>query len=108
MKADVDTEILDVTAAAPKVKMSGKGVDVFYGEKQAIFNIDLDIYENQVTALIGPSGCGKSTYLRCLNRMNDTIDICRVSGQINLDGENIYDPAIDVVELRARVGGVDV
>lgn len=107
MKADVDTQTAGVIAAdAPKVKMAGKGVDVFYGEKQAIFNIDLDIYENQVTALIGPSGCGKSTYLRCLNRMNDTIDICRVSGDITLDGEDIYDPTIDVVELRARVGMV--
>jgi phosphate transport system ATP-binding protein len=64
------------------------------------------VRQNQVTALIGPSGCGKSTFLRCLNRMNDTIDICRVRGDITLDGEDIYDPAIDVVELRARVGMV--
>lgn len=89
-----------------RVKMRGKNVDVFYGEKQAIFGVDLDLYERQVTALIGPSGCGKSTYLRCLNRMNDTIDICRVGGTIELDGEDIYDPDIDVVELRARVGMV--
>lgn len=107
MKADVDSQTAGViAAAAPDVKMAGKGVDVFYGDKQAIFNIDLDIFENQVTALIGPSGCGKSTFLRCLNRMNDTIDICRVKGDITLDGEDIYDPAIDVVELRARVGMV--
>ncbi|MEL6436949.1 MAG: ATP-binding cassette domain-containing protein, partial [Pseudomonadota bacterium] len=86
--------------------MKGEGVDVFYGDKQAIFGVDLDLYERQVTALIGPSGCGKSTYLRCLNRMNDTIDICRVTGQITLDSEDIYDPDIDVVELRARVGMV--
>lgn len=107
MKADVETQTAGVIAAGtPNVKMAGKSVDVFYGDKQAIFNIDLDIYENQVTALIGPSGCGKSTYLRCLNRMNDTIDVCRVKGEITLDGEDIYDPTIDVVELRARVGMV--
>ena len=88
------------------VKMHGSKVGVFYGEKQALFDVDLDIYRNEVTALIGPSGCGKSTFLRCLNRMNDTIDICRVTGKITLDQEDIYDPKIDVVELRARVGMV--
>ncbi|KFB08868.1 phosphate ABC transporter ATP-binding protein PstB [Nitratireductor basaltis] len=88
------------------VKMRGSNVCVFYGEKQALFDVNLDVRQNQVTALIGPSGCGKSTFLRCLNRMNDTIDICRVRGDITLDGEDIYDPAIDVVELRARVGMV--
>ncbi len=87
-------------------KMKGDKVCVFYGEKQALFDVNLDIRKNQVTALIGPSGCGKSTFLRCLNRMNDTIDICRVTGKITLDGENIYDKAVDVVELRARVGMV--
>jgi phosphate transport system ATP-binding protein len=87
-------------------KMKGDKVCVFYGSKQALFDVDLDIYERQVTALIGPSGCGKSTFLRCLNRMNDTIDICRVTGQITLDDEDIYNPSIDVVELRARVGMV--
>lgn len=97
-----------VTAAVadPPVKMRGEQVSVFYGEKQALFDVDLDIYANQVIALIGPSGCGKSTFLRCLNRMNDTIDICRVSGTITLDGQDVYDPSIDVVELRARVGMV--
>ncbi len=89
-----------------KVKMSSKNVNVFYGEKQALFDITLDILENQVTALIGPSGCGKSTYLRCLNRMNDVIPICRVEGDIDLDGQDIYHPAVDVVALRARVGMV--
>jgi phosphate transport system ATP-binding protein len=79
---------------------------VFYGEKQALFDVALDIPPNQVTSLIGPSGCGKSTFLRCLNRMNDTIPICRVTGDIRLDDMNIYDPRIDVVELRARVGMV--
>ncbi|MEQ8505782.1 MAG: phosphate ABC transporter ATP-binding protein PstB [Rhodospirillales bacterium] len=81
-------------------------VKVFYGQKQALFDVDLDINENEVTSLIGPSGCGKSTFLRSLNRMNDTIDICRVEGQISLDGEDIYDRNIDTVHLRARVGMV--
>ncbi|MEW9805778.1 phosphate ABC transporter ATP-binding protein PstB [Mesorhizobium sp. ZMM04-5] len=88
------------------VKMQGRDVTVHYGEKQALFGISLDIPENQVTALIGPSGCGKSTFLRCLNRMNDTIDVARIGGKITLDGQDIYDKAIDVVELRARVGMV--
>lgn len=87
-------------------KMSMRGVDVFYGEKQAIFDVDLDIARNEVIAMIGPSGCGKSTFLRCLNRMNDTIDICRVNGSIKLEEQDIYDPALDVVPLRARVGMV--
>jgi phosphate transport system ATP-binding protein len=88
------------------IKMRGKKVGVFYGEKQALFDVDLNVRQNQVTALIGPSGCGKSTFLRCLNRMNDTIDSARVTGEITLDGEDVYDKAIDVVELRARVGMV--
>lgn len=87
-------------------KISARNVDVFYGEKQAIYDVSLDIGENEVIALIGPSGCGKSTFLRTLNRMNDTIDICRVSGEILLDNENIYGPDIDTVPLRARVGMV--
>lgn len=88
------------------VKMSGKNVDVFYGDKQALFDVNLDIKQHRVTALIGPSGCGKSTFLRCLNRMNDVIDICRITGDLRLDGKDIYDPSVDVVELRARVGMV--
>ena len=88
------------------IKMVGNKVGVFYGEKQALYDVDLNIRENQVTALIGPSGCGKSTFLRCLNRMNDTIDSARVTGKITLDNEDIYDKSIDVVELRARVGMV--
>ncbi len=88
------------------IKFATRNINVYYGNKQALFDVDLDIAVNQVTALIGPSGCGKTTYLRCLNRMNDTIDICRVSGQILLDGKDIYAPDIDVVELRARVGMV--
>lgn len=90
----------------PKIKMRGDKVSVFYGQKQALFDVDIDIRDCQVTALIGPSGCGKSTFLRCLNRMNDTIDICRVSGDITLDGKDVYDKNVDVVELRARVGMV--
>lgn len=88
------------------VTMRGTDVNVFYADKQALFDINLDIGDRQVTALIGPSGCGKSTFLRCLNRMNDTIDICRMQGTITLGSQNIYDPSIDVVELRARVGMV--
>ena len=91
---------------ADNIKMRGRSVDVFYGDKQALFGVDLDVGVNRVTSLIGPSGCGKTTFLRCLNRMNDTIPICRVEGNITLDGEDIYDPDIDVVELRARVGMV--
>ena len=92
--------------AAPGIKIKADKVKVFYGEKQALFDVDLDINENEVTSLIGPSGCGKSTFLRSLNRMNDTIDICRVEGSIALDGEDIYDKNVDVVHLRARVGMV--
>ncbi len=87
-------------------KITARGVDVFYGDTHAIKGVDVDILDNTVTAFIGPSGCGKSTFLRCLNRMNDTIDICRVKGDILLDGENIYDPKVDPVQLRAKVGMV--
>lgn len=90
----------------PKIKIEARGVDVFYGEAQALHGIDLDVNANQVTALIGPSGCGKSTFLRCINRMNDVIDGCRVNGNIAIDGQDIYSSDIDVVELRARVGMV--
>lgn len=87
-------------------KISAKSVDVFYGDKQALNGINLDMYRNQVTALIGPSGCGKSTFIRCLNRMNDTIENCRVEGVITLDGQDIHAPIMEPVELRARVGMV--
>ena len=93
-------------AAAKTAKMKGRTVSVFYGEKQALFDIDLDIPANNVVSLIGPSGCGKSTFLRCLNRMNDVIDGCKVTGKLTLDEDDIYDPSLDVVELRARVGMV--
>ncbi|MGJ8662082.1 MAG: phosphate ABC transporter ATP-binding protein PstB [Marinicella sp.] len=87
-------------------KFKTQNVNVYYADNQAIHDISLDIGSNEVIALIGPSGCGKSTFLRCLNRMNDTIDICRVEGQILLDNENIYDKKQDPVLLRARVGMV--
>ena len=95
-----------VTEAQRALKMAARDVCVFYGEKQALFDVSLDIRDRSVTALIGPSGCGKSTFLRCLNRMNDTIEGCRVTGKIELDGVNIYSPRVDPVQLRARVGMV--
>jgi phosphate transport system ATP-binding protein len=98
---EMDTELPPV-----KTKMSARALKVFYGDKQALFDIDLDIPERAVTALIGPSGCGKSTFLRCLNRMNDTIDGCVVDGAVKIDSMDIYDKSLDVVELRARIGMV--
>jgi phosphate transport system ATP-binding protein len=95
-----------VVASSAPVKMIARNVNVFYGAKQALKSINLDIQENRVMALIGPSGCGKSTFLRCLNRMNDTIESCRVEGLLSLDGEDIYGKTIDTVQLRARVGMV--
>ena len=86
--------------------MEAKNLNLWYGEKQALFNINMPIYENKITALIGPSGCGKSTFLRCLNRMNDLIKGVRIEGEVLLDGKNIYDKDVDVVELRKRVGMV--
>ena len=86
--------------------ISGKNVDVFYGDKQALYKVNLDIFEKQVTSLIGPSGCGKSTFLRCINRMNDLINICKFDGELAIDGQDIYDPSVNVVALRAQVGMV--
>jgi phosphate transport system ATP-binding protein len=94
----------DITVENPR--MTCHAVNVYYGDKQAIKNVSLDIGRNEVVAMIGPSGCGKSTFIRCLNRMNDTIDNCRVTGEIKLDGVDIYDRNIDVVPLRAQVGMV--
>src|SRR5690606_8499522 len=91
---------------ARPARLSARNVSVFYGDKLAIDSISIDIPERSVSALIGPSGCGKSTFLRCLNRMNDTIEGARVIGEITLDGENLYHPGLDVVELRARIGMV--
>ncbi len=93
-------------AGVAQPHISARGINVYYGDKHAIKNVSLDIAKNEVIAMIGPSGCGKSTFLRCLNRMNDTIEGCRVSGAVTLDGENIYGKKMDVVELRARVGMV--
>ena len=86
--------------------ITARGVNVFYGQKQALQNINLDVPRNKVTSLIGPSGCGKSTFLRSINRMNDLVDICRVEGDIEIEGKNIYDKDVDVVSLRAHVGMV--
>jgi phosphate transport system ATP-binding protein len=94
----------DVTVADPR--MICRDVDVFYGDKHAIKSVSLDVGKHEVLSMIGPSGCGKSTFLRCLNRMNDTIDGCRVTGKIELDGQDIYDKKLDVVPLRAQVGMV--
>ena len=93
-------------AAADAHKVRAREVSVFYGDKQALFGVSVDIPKNQVTAFIGPSGCGKSTFLRCINRMNDTIPIARMQGEVIIDGTDVNDPRIDVVELRARVGMV--
>lgn len=94
----------DISVDNPR--MQTRDVNVYYGDNQAIRNVSLDIGRNEVISLIGPSGCGKTTYLRCLNRMNETIEGCRVKGKITLDGQDIYDPKLDVVQLRARVGMV--
>ncbi len=87
-------------------KITAKDVNVYYGEKRALTDVSIDIADRGVTAFIGPSGCGKSTFLRCINRMNDTISICRVTGLISIDGKDIYEPSLDPVQLRARVGMV--
>ena len=112
MRAPVEVEASKLPSATvgevyvDTPRMTTRNVNVFYDDKMAIDNVTLDIAKRQVISFIGPSGCGKSTFLRCLNRMNDTIDSCRVEGQIKLDDQNIYDPHIDVVPLRARVGMV--
>ena len=101
---DIRQTVGDITVDNPR--MTCRNVDVYYGEKQAIKDVSLDIGNNEVIAMIGPSGCGKSTFIRCLNRMNDTIDGCRITGEITLDGVDIYGRNIDVVPLRAQVGMV--
>ncbi len=103
---DIGLAARDVDGESQPIKVTARNVQVFYGDKQAIRDVDVDIPDNTVTAFIGPSGCGKSTFLRCLNRMNDTIATARVKGQILLDGEDIYDRRVDPVQLRARVGMV--
>ncbi len=113
MNEQVHTANLKTIAQSPlvargigNVKVRARNVNVFYGEKQALKNVSVDIPARAVTAFIGPSGCGKSTFLRCINRMNDTIPGARVSGEITIDDQDIYDPSLDVVQLRARVGMV--
>ncbi len=115
MKNDANTPVTSTlapaaavrpAAAAARIKMSARDVRVFYGDSEALHGISLDIVENEVISFIGPSGCGKSTFLRCFNRMNDTIDKARVEGTITLDGRDIHDPSLDVVLLRAQVGMV--
>jgi phosphate transport system ATP-binding protein len=93
-------------AAGKAPKVIARDVNVFYGDKRALHNVSVQVPDRGVMAFIGPSGCGKSTFLRCINRMNDTIPICRVTGKITIDDEDIYDPSLDVVQLRARVGMV--
>ncbi len=101
-----DMRPIDRDTSLNDVKVSARGVQVFYGDTHAIKDVDVEIRDKTVTAFIGPSGCGKSTFLRCINRMNDTIDSCRVEGHIAIDGEDIYDRAVDPVQLRAKVGMV--
>jgi phosphate transport system ATP-binding protein len=95
-----------ISGALNPHKVAAKDVNVYYGEKRALFDVSVNIPDRGVMAFIGPSGCGKSTFLRCINRMNDTIPICRVTGKITIEDEDIYDPTLDVVQLRARVGMV--
>ncbi len=96
----------EASVSQTHIKIAARGVQVHYGEKHALKDVDVDILDKTVTAFIGPSGCGKSTFLRCLNRMNDTVSVARVSGEILLDGEDIYDKRVDPVQLRAKVGMV--
>ena len=99
-------QTMQETMITSSLKMTARDVNVFYGEKQAIKNVSIDVDKDNVTAFIGPSGCGKSTFLRTLNRMNDTVAGCRTVGKIELDGEDVYGSNMDVVLLRARVGMV--
>jgi phosphate transport system ATP-binding protein len=101
-----DMRLLERAVDTQVNKMTARKVQVYYGQNHALKDVDVDILDKTVTAFIGPSGCGKSTFLRCLNRMNDTIAVCRVEGKIDLEGEDIYDPRVDPVQLRAKVGMV--
>jgi len=101
---DIPSAASDMTTDS--LKIAARNVQVYYGDTHAIKDVDVDIADKTVTAFIGPSGCGKSTFLRCINRMNDTIDVARIEGDILLDGEDIYDAKVDPVQLRARVGMV--
>ncbi|MDM7459495.1 MAG: phosphate ABC transporter ATP-binding protein PstB [Paracoccus sp. (in: a-proteobacteria)] len=101
-----DMRIVERAVETQTAKIAAKNVQVYYGDKHAIKDVNVDILDKTVTAFIGPSGCGKSTFLRCINRMNDTIPVARVEGEILLDGEDIYDRRVDPVQLRAKVGMV--
>lgn len=101
-----DMRMAERTVDTQDAKISARNVQVHYGDTHAIKDVNVDIQDKTVTAFIGPSGCGKSTFLRCINRMNDTIDVCRVEGDIRIDGEDIYDRSVDPVQLRAMVGMV--
>ena len=103
---EASADAAEASTPAASRRCAPNDVSVFYGDKQALKDVSIDIYDDLVTAFIGPSGCGKSTFLRCLNRMNDTIPSARVTGRIELDGEDITSSAMDVVQLRARVGMV--
>lgn len=108
----MDAMVATATASNPhpsatrSYKVSAQDCNVYYGDKHALKGVSVDIPDRSVMAFIGPSGCGKSTFLRCINRMNDTIPSCRVTGRITIDGQDVYDPSLDVVQLRARVGMV--
>ena len=106
MQAMVPTMRSEAATATGSVKLKAEDVRVFYGEKEALHGVTMDIFSNEVIAFIGPSGCGKSTFLRCFNRMNDTVSSARVTGRITLDGRDIHDRNLDVVQLRAQVGMV--
>lgn len=103
---DVMNNEPELSLADEKIKLTVENLNLFYGNSQALKNINLAIPEKRVTAFIGPSGCGKSTLLRCFNRMNDLVDICRIEGAIKMDGQNIYEPKVDVAELRRQIGMV--
>jgi phosphate transport system ATP-binding protein len=107
MKPDTMTQLADRQVSVEgRAMMTARNVNVHYGDKHAIKDVSMDITKENVTAFIGPSGCGKSTFLRCFNRMNDTVASARVTGRIELEGEDVYAPSMDVVQLRARVGMV--
>ncbi|MEL7098419.1 MAG: phosphate ABC transporter ATP-binding protein PstB [Pseudomonadota bacterium] len=101
-----DMRIVERDVDSTDIKIAARDVQVYYGDNHAIKDVNVDILHKTVTAFIGPSGCGKSTFLRCINRMNDTIDVCRMEGNIAIDGTDIYDKRVDPVQLRAKVGMV--
>ena len=106
IKTDVSESVAESSLGSPDTLVRAENVDVYYNDDQALQDISLEIPEKRVTAMIGPSGCGKSTFLRCINRMNDLVDAARVEGHLYLRGKNVYDPDVDPVALRRRVGMV--